>query len=321
MKAAFRSHYCSPSKIQIKDLSKPIPNKNEVLVKVAYTTVNRTDCANLTAKPFIMRFVLGLLKPRNPQLGTDFSGEIVKTNKSITHLKVGDRVFGFVDTGIKSQAEYLSVDANKVFVIPNNTNYKQAAASLEGAHYAFTFLQKANLESGQSILLNGATGAIGSALLQFLKPLQLKITATANSKHVNKIKALGANEVIDYSKTDFTTLNEKFDFVFDTVGKSTYGKCKGILKANGIYISSELGPWSQNIFYSIFTKRVKFPVPYHFSKSIPFISKQLKNNIFSPLIDRTYTLDNISDAYNYVMSGQKIGNVVLSVNQKLDLND
>jgi len=163
MIASIRRNYCSPDQINIEHIGKPIPKDNEILIRVYNTTVNRTDCANLTAKPFIMRFVLGLFKPREIILGTDFAGEVISIGKNIKSFSIGDRVFGFIDTGAKSQAEYITATSDNVFSIPNNIDYKHAAASLEGAHYAYTFLHKVNIESGQSILINGATGGIGSA--------------------------------------------------------------------------------------------------------------------------------------------------------------
>ena len=161
MKAALRKKYCSPNLIKIENIEEPIPTDNEVLIKIHNTTVNRTDCANLTAKPFIMRFVLGLFKPRKIILGTDFSGEIVSIGKNIKSYNLGDKVFGFNDTGSESQVEYTSTTEENLFPIPKNINHKQAAASLEGAHYAYTFIHKVTIKSGQSVLINGATGGIG----------------------------------------------------------------------------------------------------------------------------------------------------------------
>ena len=317
MIASIRRNYCSPDQINIEQIGKPIPKDNEILIRVYNTTVNRTDCANLTAKPFIMRFVLGLFKPREIILGTDFAGEVISIGKNIKSFSIGDRVFGFIDTGAKSQAEYITATSDNVFFIPNNIDYKHAAASLEGAHYAYTFLHKVNIESGQSILINGATGGIGSALLQFVRQYDVKIAATCNTKNIGLIKSLGADKIIDYTKSDFTDDSDTYDFVFDLVGKSTFQKCKSVLKDKGIYISSELGPYSQNIFYPLLTsmsgKKVIFPVPYNTQKTIPFISKHLETGKFKPVIDREYTLEDISEAYEYVIKGEKTGNVLINL--------
>ncbi len=318
MKASIRKQYCSPEQIKIESINTPIPKEDEVLIKVFASTVNRTDCANLTARPFIMRFVLGFFKPRKVILGTDFAGEIVSVGKNIDAYRVGDKVFGFNDTGSESQAEYLATTAEHIFLIPENIDYKQAAASLEGAHYAYTFIHKAQIQSGQNVLINGATGGIGSALLQFVRQYDVKITATCDTKNIERIQSLGANKVYDYTKEDFTTDTDKYDFIFDAVGKSTFGRCKPLLKEKGVYISSELGPYSQNLFFSVTStffgsKKVIFPIPYSKEKTIPYIIKMLREGYFKPVIDREYSLEDISKAYDYVIKGQKTGNVLINI--------
>ncbi len=317
MKAAIRRKYGSPNQIKIEAIETPIPKDNEVLIKVYATTVNRTDCANLTAVPFIMRFVLGLFKPRKIILGTDFAGEVISTGKYVESLSVGHKVFGFNDVGSESHAEYLVSTPENIFLIPENTDYKQAAASLEGAHYAYTFIHKVSIKPGQEILINGATGGIGSALLQFVRQYDVKITASCTTKNMELIQSLGANKVYDYTKEDFTNSTNKYDFIFDAVGKSTFGKCKSLLNENGIYISSELGPYAQNLFYSVSTlifgsKKVIFPIPYSRQKTIPYIINSLQKGTFKPVIDREYSLENTSKAYEYVLTGQKIGNVIIT---------
>jgi NADPH:quinone reductase-like Zn-dependent oxidoreductase len=317
MKASIRRKYGSSNQIGIETIEKPIQNDNTILIKVYATTVNRTDCANLTAKPFIMRFILGLFTPKKIILGTDFAGEVIAIGKNIKSFKVNDKVFGFNDTGAESQAEYITSTEEDIFLIPNNINYKQAAASIEGAHYAYTFIHKVNIQAGQNILINGATGAIGSALLQFVKQYDVKVTVTCNTKNIKLIESLGADKIYDYTKEDFTNDNDKYDFIFDAVGKSTFGKCKSLLKEKGIYISSELGPYSQNIFYpiltSILSKKVIFPIPFNKQKTIPYISNLLEQEKFKPVIDREYSIDDIAKAYDYAISGKKTGNIILNI--------
>jgi NADPH:quinone reductase-like Zn-dependent oxidoreductase len=317
MKASIRRRYGSPDQIKIENVEKTIPKDNEVLIKVHATTVNRTDCANLTAKPFLMRFFLGLFKPRKIILGTDFAGDVTTIGKNIKSFNIGDKVFGFIDLGCESQAEYITTTVEDLFLIPENLDYKDAAASLEGANYAYTFIHKVDIQSGQNILINGATGGIGSALLQFVRQYDVKITATCNTKNIKLIQSLGADKIYDFTKEDFTNDNDKYDFIFDAVGKSTFRKCKPLLKENGIYISSELGPFSQNIFYPILTsrssKKVIFPLPYSKQKTIPYISNLLEKGTFKPVIDREYSLKDISKAYEYVLTGEKTGNVIINV--------
>ena len=317
-KASIRREYGSSKQITIEHIEKLILKDDEALVNIYATTVNRTDCANLTAKPFIMRFVLGLFKPRKIVLGTDFAGEVISIGKEITSFKVGDKVFGFNDKGSESQAEYALVNQQNLFLIPNKIDYKHAAASLEGAHYAYTFIHKAKMLPGQKVLINGATGGIGSALLQFVRQYEVEITASSDTKNMELVKSMGADKVYDYTKEDFTSFDIKYDYIFDAVGKSTFGKCKPVLTEKGVYISSELGPYSQNIFYPLLTslsnKKVIFPIPYSPQKTIPFISNFLKSGKFKPVIDREYALEDIPKAYDYVMSGQKTGNVVININ-------
>jgi len=157
MKASIRRRYVLPNQIKIEHIEKPIPKDDEVQIKVKATTVNRTDCANLTAHPFIMRFVLGLIRPKKIILGTDFAGEVVAIGKDVKSFNINDRVFGFNDKGSESQAEFMTIAEKDLYLIPKNINYHQAAASLEGAHYAYSFVRKVNIQPGQSILINGAT--------------------------------------------------------------------------------------------------------------------------------------------------------------------
>ncbi|MFC1670990.1 NAD(P)-dependent alcohol dehydrogenase, partial [Spirochaetota bacterium] len=193
-----------------------------------------------------------------------------------------------------------------------------AAASTEGAHYAYNFINKVELKEGHKVLVNGATGAIGSAAVQLLKYFGANITAVCESRNSGLVKLLGANNVIDYTKEDFTKSGEKYNFVFDTVGKSTFGKCKPILTQDGIYISSEPGTMAQNVFFSLITpifgkKQVKFPMPYDPGRSARFIKDLIEKKKFRAVIDKNYPLEQIADAFEYVEKGQKIGSVVITI--------
>lgn len=319
MKAALRKSYGPPEIIQVTDVESPSHGSNEVLVKVFATTVNRTDCANLTAKPFLMRLILGFLRPKKVILGTDFAGEVVGVGKEVKTFKLKDRLIGFNDLGYESQAEYLTIpEDGNILKIPPNTDYAKAVASIEGAHYAYTFINKTKIKAGNKILINGATGAIGSALLQFVKQFDVFITATCNTKNVELVRSLGADRIIDYSKEDFTKDLEKYDFVFDAVGKSTFGKCKSILNKGGVYISSELGPFAQNVIFALMTpilggKQVIFPIPFPIKRTMPYILNLMKKEIFNPVIDRVYNLNEIDQAYEYALSGEKTGNIIVKI--------
>jgi NADPH:quinone reductase-like Zn-dependent oxidoreductase len=332
MKAIIYTKYGPPDVLQLQEVEKPIPKDDEVLVQVKATTVNRTDCANLTAKPFIMQFSLGLFKPKNPILGTEFSGDIVAVGKEVSSFKVGDRVFGFDDGVLSSYAEYLVISQEKgLTTIPEDITYEQAAASVEGAHYAYNFINKVDLKSGAAnrtdrdkVLVNGASGGIGTATVQLLKYFGADVTGVCNTKNLELAKSLGATRTIDYTKEDFTKDNEKYDFIFDCVGKSSFGKCKSLLKPGGVYMSSELGWMVQNLFFSLITailgsmpgqagKKVKFPYPPDIKRSVFLIKDLLEKGKFKPVIDRKYPLEEIADAFRYVLKGQKTGNVVITL--------
>ena len=326
MKAIVYTKYGPPSVLKVKNVEKPTPKDSEVLVSVKATTVNRTDCAMLRAKPFIMRFFTGLFKPTKSILGTEFAGKIEAIGKDVRSFEVGDKVFGFDDSGLSSHAQYITLSEDKALTtIPKNITYEQAAASTEGAHYAYNFINKVNLKSGQKILVIGATGAIGSAAVQFLKYFGANVFAVCNTKNLELVKSLGADKVIDYTKEDFTKDDQKYDVIFDAVGKSSFSKCKPLLKPGGIYVSSELGLMAQNIFFALITpiignlpgrlagKKVIFPIPTDIRGSILFIKKLIEQGKFKAVIDRKYPLEQIAEAYKYVEKGQKTGNVVITL--------
>ena len=189
MKAIVYQKYGSADVLELKEIEKPIPRDNEVLVKVRATTVNRTDCANLSAKPFIMRFMMGLFKPKNPILGTEFAGDVEAVGKVVTAFKAGDKVFGFEDGGLSSYAEYMVIaDDKAVATMPENISYEQATACIEGAHYAYNTINKVALKSGDKVLVNGASGGIGSATVQLLNFYGADITAVCNTKNIELVK-------------------------------------------------------------------------------------------------------------------------------------
>lgn len=195
---------------------------------------------------------------------------------------------------------------------------KEAAPITEGAHYALCDIRAANIKSGQIVLVYGATGAIGSAAVQLLKYFGAKVTAVCDTKNMELVKSLGADLVIDYIRQDFTKTDQLFDFVFDSVGKSSFGQCKPLLTKKGIYISTELGKRSENIFLALFTpvlagKKVLFPIPTISKEDVIFLKELVESGHYKPVIDRKYSLDQIVDAYKYVETGQKTGNVVITM--------
>lgn len=321
MKAIVYTKYGSPDVLELKEVEKPVPKDNEILVKVKATTVNRTDCAMLRAKPFIMRFLTGLFKPTNPILGTEFAGEVEAVGAAVVSFKAGDKIFGFDDQGLKAYAQYITLSENKpLTTIPGNITYEQAAASCEGTHYAYNMINKVNLKSGQKVLVNGASGGIGSAAVQLLKYFGAEVVAVCNTKNIELVKGLGADRVIDYMAADFTKEDQKYDFILDTVGKSSFTKCRPLLNPGGAYISSELGWMSQNIFFALVTpiigsKKVIFPIPKDIKASISLIKKLTEEGKFKAVIDRKYPLEQIAEAFRYVETGQKTGNVLISLKE------
>lgn len=318
MNAAVRYHYCHPDHLKVQRISTPQPHAREILVKVKATTVNRTDCGVLTGKPYAIRLFTGLTKPVRPITGTDFAGEVVAVGKEVREFKEGDRVYGFYDEGLQSHAEYVTVPVSKpVRLMPANIGFEDAVASLEGGHYAFYFLDKFKLSPGDAVLVNGGTGAIGNAAVQFLRYMDVEVTVTCDTHYVPILLNQGAHDVIDYTIQDFTQLNLRFNAIFDAVGKSSFGACKRILTPRGVYISSELGPNWQNPMLGLVSplmpgKKVKFPLPLSIHRSMAFIHDRISDGNFRPLIDQYFALSDISDAFHYVMSGQKKGNVLLT---------
>jgi NADPH:quinone reductase-like Zn-dependent oxidoreductase len=319
MKAIVQDRYGPPEVLELRKIDQPTPKDNQVLVKVHATTANRTDSALRAAKPFINRFFTGLRRPRVTVLGNEFAGEVEAVGRGVTSFEVGDRVFGYNGTRFGAHAEYVAVpEDGSLATMPANLTFEEAAASTEGSHYALSMIRKAKLRNGQDVLVYGATGAIGSAAVQLLKSMGAKVTAVCDSEHVELVRGLGADRVIDYTAEDFTRDEQTYDVVLDAVGKSSFGRCKRLLKPRGIYLSSDLGPLSQNPILALITplfggKKVLFPIPRDNQEMVRYFKELLESGEFRPLIDRRYPLDQIAEAYTYVETGRKIGNVVINV--------
>lgn len=319
MKAIVHTKYGPPEVVKLMEVPKPIPKNKEVLVKVYASTVNRTDAGFRSAEYFISRFWSGLLRPKYTILGCEFSGIIEEVGKNVTTFKKGDKVFGYNDKTFGGHAEYLTIAENEaVEILPENVNFYEAAPITEGAHYALNNIRAAKIESGQNVLVYGATGAIGSAAVQLLKYFGATVTAVCNTKNIDLIKSLGAAVVIDYQTQDFTKTATKFDFIFDAVGKSSFGQCKPLLTEKGIYISTELGQNAENLFFALTTpifegKKVLFPIPSIDKNDVTFLKNLVEKGVYKPVIDRYYKLEQIVEVYKYVETGQKTGNVVLKI--------
>ncbi len=320
MKAAFRSKYGSSKVIRIKEIEIPTPGEDEVLIRVHATTVNRSDCHILTGKPLLMRLFTGLFKPKLSITGTDFAGQVEAVGSAVLSFKAGDKIMGFGGgVGCGSHAQYFilpETKAKKVMILmPANITYDEAAACLEGTFYAAAQFNSLKPKTVQKALVYGATGAIGSAYVQFLKYCGVYVTAVCRGEHRELVRSLGADKVIDYTKDDFTKDSERYDFVFDAVGKSSFMKCKRLLKKNGIYTSSG---GVENLLLIFITplfggKKVVFKPPKSITAGLNFIKDLIEKGNFKPVIDRKYPIDKIAEAFTYVATGQKIGNVIITM--------
>jgi NADPH:quinone reductase-like Zn-dependent oxidoreductase len=323
MKAIIYTQYGKPEVVQVQEYPKPIPKENEVLVQVMASTVNRTDAGFRSAEYFISRFWSGLFKPNYPILGCEFAGIVEEIGEKVSSFKKGDKVFGFNDKTFGGHAEYLCIaESEAICTMPTNSTFEEAAAISEGAHYALCNIRASKVHSGMQVMVYGATGAIGSAAVQILKSMKVHVTAVCNTKNVALVQSLGADVVIDYEKEDYTQLNTSFDFIFDAVGKSSFSISKKLLKPTGIYISTELGKNGANVFLALLTpilggKKVLFPIPFIHKEDVLFLKNLVEQNQFKPVLDKSYSFNEIVEAYQYVDSGQKTGNVILKVaNQK-----
>ncbi len=324
MKTTWRKTYTDPNHLEIVEQPTPVPAKNQVRIKVHACSVNRTDTSVLNGSPYIFRFFVGWPKPRRAATGTDFAGVIDAVGSDIPHFKVGDRVLGFHDHGTGSHAEYTVVDASTPMIkLPNDIPFETAAAVTEGAHYAVGFLAHAKLKGDEHVLVYGVTGAIGSAMIQILQARGIACTGVYDSRYVSNaaraaaaLSSLGVKHLIDAAHENFLAMQNRYDFVFDAVGKSRFAICKPLLKHGGCYLSSELGSGSENVWLSLaapFMKKakVRFPIPKKIEDSLEVIAELLTNGKLKPLIDRSYPLDDAAQAFTYVLSERKLGSVLL----------
>ena len=326
MKAAVITRYGSPDAVKVREAPKPAPKAGEVLVRVHAATVNRTDCGELRS-PFVLRLLLGfalgygLFRPRRTILGMDFAGEVEAAGAGVTALKPGDRVFSMCSSRANgAQAEYVCVpEAGAITSMPAGIRFEEAVVC-EGAFYADAGLKEFHVGPGHRILIYGASGAIGTAAVQLAKSSGAEVTAVVATRHLELARSLGADRTIDYTAEDFTRIGEKFDFVFDAVGKASYFRCRRLLKPNAVFMATDAGPGWQNLplaFRSWITgrKRVVVPLPARGSGHafVEFLKGHMQAGQFRAVIDQSYPLDAIADAYRYVEAGQKVGIVVIHV--------
>ncbi len=318
MRAAGYFKYGPPEVLKFIELPKPSPKKNEVLVKIHYSTVNRTDTGIRMAEYLIGRFVFGLFKPKQNVLGSEFSGTIESIGNDVKEYKVGDRVFGLSTYKFGCHAEYICLKEDaSMAIIPSNFSFEEAACVLDGLMLAHNYIKEIDFSKNPRIMINGATGSIGSACLQLAAMHNVSITAVGDTKNLELLKSLGATKVIDYTKSDFTNDNEKYDVIIDAVGKSTFSKSKKIMKDKAVYYSTELGPYWQNTYLPLFTlfsnKKIKFPIPVDNKALIQKFANIISEGKYKAIIDSEFTLDNIIEAHRYVEKAMKTGNVVVKI--------
>ncbi len=319
MKAIVNTIYGPPEVLQLTEVEKPTPKNNEVLVKIHATTVNRTDCGFRQPEYLAVRLISGFFKPKKTILGSELAGEIEAIGKHVKTFKPGDQIFGLSTFNFGTHAEYICIPEEKAITLkPTNMSYNEAAAVCDGAFLAFTNIKKIDFKNAPKILINGASGSIGSASVQLAKYYGAEITAVCNTKNLELVKSLGADIVIDYTKEDFTKNGNVYDVVLDVVGKSSFFRCKKILKPKGLYFSSELGYLSQNIFLALLTplfggKKVLFPIPKDRKEDIQFFKELIEAGKYKAVIDKVYRLEQIIEATKYVETGEKTGNVVINL--------
>ena len=320
MRAAVVRRYGPPDVIAVRDVPKPLPAAGEVLIRVHAASVNRTDCGELRPRVF-GRLVFGLSRPRRAIFGLDVAGVVEAVGAEVTAFKPGERVFGmcpFRSNG--AQADYVCVpDSAPIALMPAATRFEDAVVC-EGAYYADSGLKQFHVGPGHRVLIYGASGAIGSAAVQLAKAYGAHVTAVVPTRHVEMARTLGADRVIDYTAEDFSRIAERFDFIFEAVGKTSYFRHRRLLKPKGRFMATDIGPWGQYLPLLLWSairrnSRVTVPLPPRGSAPafVAFLKARMEAGQFRAVVDRTYPLEAIAEAYRYVETGQKAGIVVIKV--------
>ncbi len=326
MRAAVRTEYGGPGVVRFEELPEPTPGPGEVLVEVHATTVNRTDCAYRSGHPWVNRAVCGWPRPRVQVLGSEYAGVVTEAADDVTSFAVGDRVFGFVDGRPGAHAERLTVPADGlVATVPDGWELADAAPGMEGAHYAHAFLRVGGIDPGQRVLVHGATGGIGSAAVQLLRAAEVEVTAVCDRlppERPDLLAEIGAARVVDLSDRGAAEdLGTGYDAVLDATGHFSFREALPLLRPGGVFSSSEPGRGWQNILLAaagpaaraLGRRRVAFPVPQAGSELAGHLRDLMAAGAYRPVIDRTYAFDELHEAYAYVDSGRKVGNVVVTM--------
>jgi NADPH:quinone reductase-like Zn-dependent oxidoreductase len=311
VRAVVYDRYGPPEVMRIEEVERPVPKKDEILVRVYATTATRSDTGLRSAEYFVSRFVTGLFRPRRRRVGLEFAGEVEAVGAAVTEFAVGDRIFGI---GSGTNADYVCVrEAGVIARIPDGLTYDEAAAVADGALSAMSCLRQANVAPARHVLVYGASGSIGVGAVQVAKHLGAHVTAVCNTKNLELARSLGADEVIDYLKEDFTKNGEQYDVVFDAVGKHSFLRCRRSLKPEGMYVTTAPGFMWHDAAVSLVARKAKLGIVRYRKQDILLLAGLLQEGKYRPVVDRTYPLEDVVDAHRYVETGQKTGNVVLTV--------
>lgn len=326
MKAIVWTKYGPPDALQLKEVKKPTPEDNEVLIRIYATTVETGDCEirrfNIHNWLFLpMRLYFGLIKPtRNNILGQQFAGEIEAVGKDVKRFKEGDQIFAPTEMSFGAYGEYICLpSANAMAIKPSNMSYEEAAAVPVGGLNALHFLRKANIQRGQKVLIYGTSGSIGTFAVQLAKLFEAAVTGVCSSSKMELVKSLGADKVIDYTKEDFTKNGERYDVIFDTIGKSPFSNSINSLKKNGRYLLANptLSEQLRGLWVSITSsRRVIIQLASYRSEDLFFLKELIEEGKIKTVIDRSYPLEQTAAAHSYVEEGHKKGNVVITMEHK-----
>ena len=322
MKAIVVTKYGPPEVLQLQEVEKPVPKDNEVLIKVHAAVATTAGLGGRTGKPLFGRLFTGLTKPKKNILGIELAGEIAAVGKDVKLFNKGDQVFGMTGLTLGAHAEFKCIPEDGTLIIkPSNMTYEESVAVVEGGLTALNFLRnKANIQSGQKVLINGASGSVGTASLQVAKYFGAEVTGVCSTDNLELVKSLGADMVIDYTKEDFTKNGQSYDIIFDTVGKSSFSRCKGSLKQKGIYLDAAgVATIIPMLWTSMFgSKKAILTATYvrparEIIKDLIFLKELIEEGKIKAVIDRRYPLEQTADAHRYVEKGHKKGNVVITV--------
>lgn len=319
MKTVIYTKFGPPDVLHMKEVDKPAPKDNEVLIRILATTVTAGDWRLRKGDPFAARLFAGPFTPKNPVLGHEFAGQIESVGKAVKNFKEGDEVFG--STGLESGAysEYLCVPEDGLLALkPPNVSFEEAAALPVGASTALYFLSKGNVQNGQKVLIYGASGSVGTFAVQLAKHFGAEVTGVCSTQNMALVKSLGADTVLDYTREDFSESGQVYDLIFDTIGKTSFSRCKKALLENGIYVTTavNLSLFFQSLLAALVSRRkLIIGIAGQSTEVLEFLKSLVEKGKITPVIDRIYPLEQIVEAHSYVESGHKKGNVVISLIQ------